>query len=78
MHMHTRAIDVYTCDTDIMKPLYPLSLFVIIENDFLDLTCQKHSRWPPYGIPCHFSAISLFLDLRYFYIFVQPKTFPAS
>jgi len=25
MHMHARAIDLYTCDTDIMKPLYPLS-----------------------------------------------------
>ena len=25
--------------------------FVIIENDLLELTCQKHSRWPPYGIP---------------------------
>jgi len=21
-----------------------------IENDILDLTCRKHSRWPPYGI----------------------------
>ena len=40
--------------------------FVIIENDLLDLTCQKHSRWPPYGIPGHFSAISLFLYLSYF------------
>ena len=25
MHMHAIAIDLYTCDTDIMKPLYPLS-----------------------------------------------------
>jgi len=25
MHMHAIAIDLYTYDTDIMKPLYPLS-----------------------------------------------------
>jgi len=25
MHIHARAIDLYTCDTDIMKPWYPLS-----------------------------------------------------
>jgi len=27
----------------------------------LRFNLSKHSRWPPYGIPCHFSAISLFL-----------------
>jgi len=43
-------------------------LFVIIgiENDLLDLTGRKHSRWPSYGIPGIFSAISLFLDLSSF------------
>jgi len=29
-------------------------------------------------IPGHFSAISIFLDLSYFWILLQPKTFHAS
>ena len=40
--------------------------FVIIENDLLDLTCQKQSRWPPYGCPGHFSASSFSLNLSSF------------
>ena len=59
--MH-QALDVFMYDVDFIGHF----AFVIIENDLLDLTCQKHSRWPPYGIPGHFSAISLFLDLSYF------------
>ena len=66
---------IFSC---IMLILLVTSLFVNIENDLLDLTCQKHSRWPPYGIPGHFSAISLFLDLSYFQILLQPETFHAS
>jgi len=49
-----------------MLILLVTSLFVNIENDLLDLTCQKHSRWPPYGIPGHFSAFFFLLRFELF------------
>jgi len=38
MHIHARAIDLYTCDTDIMKPRYPLSRRVHCKK-------QKHNSY---------------------------------
>jgi len=38
MHVHARAIDLYTCDIDIMRPWYPLSRRVHCKK-------QKHNSY---------------------------------
>ena len=66
MHMHARAIDLYTCDTDIMKPLYPLSRSVHCKK-------QKHNSYctctniNTISIPKQPNTVDIYIEHIYMY-----------